>query len=218
MAVSLAQATASVFSTSNVSAYSSAAFTPLVGDGFLVIANFTGTSLSASISGGGLNWYPFFAAPSSGLFMWTAQVRAAVSTTIVTTAFDAATGCVVHYFRIREYDVNSMIRQRCQNSGLAGATVCASYTMAPLTGNAYGGIFANSTNPAAMSAPASWTEAIDSGYATPTVGSSMIFLNQGLTNPTVIWGTSASTWVVHMFEVNAANTMPKNLPTMGYGI
>ena len=66
---------------------------------------------------------------------------------------------------------------------------------AALTANVVVGAVANGTSPAALTPPASWTEAPtpDLGYASPTTGLETAFRNSGETNSTITWGGTSAT-------------------------
>lgn len=84
-------------------------------------------------------------------------------------------------------------------------------TQAALTGNLCIGAVANGTNPAGMTAPGSWSESVDLGYATPTTGLETAFRNSGETGSTITWGSnSGSIFASMVIELDAS------VPLLGY--
>jgi hypothetical protein len=80
-------------------------------------------------------------------------------------------------------------------------------TQAALTGNVVVGAVANGSNPAALTPPASYTEAPtpDLGYNVPATGLETVFRNSGETNSTITWGgTSATTFASIAVELDAS--------------
>lgn len=67
----------------------------------------------------------------------------------------------------------------------------AGATQAALTGNPLVGILQNHANPAAVTPPASFTESVDSGWATPTTGVETVRIDSGITASTITWGSTS---------------------------
>jgi hypothetical protein len=84
-------------------------------------------------------------------------------------------------------------------------------TQAALTANCGIGAVFNATNPATMTAPASWTESQDVGYATPTTGLETAFRNSGITISSIAWGgTSGSAFCSVAIELDIS------VPLLGF--
>lgn len=89
--------------------------------------------------------------------------------------------------------------------GAGGTTPTVSFTAACLTGNAVIEGVVNGANPATLTPPASHTERVDTGYATPTTGLEVASRDSGETGSTITWGgSSASAWRAAAVELNTA--------------
>jgi hypothetical protein len=84
-------------------------------------------------------------------------------------------------------------------------------TQAALTANLCIGVVMNGSNPATMTAPASWTESVDLGYITPTTGMETAFRNSGETGSTITWGSTTATAGASM-----AIELDISVPLLGY--
>lgn len=96
------------------------------------------------------------------------------------------------------------IRQSAkQDNGAAAATPTPVLGAAALTTNALIGFVFNGTNPATMTARASWTESLDTGFATPTTGFETMNRDSGETASSIAWGgTSATTFGAGVIELD----------------
>lgn len=101
---------------------------------------------------------------------------------------------------------SSAVKQQILASNLAtGIAPAATFGAACLTDNPVIGAVGNSTNPAGLTPPSSWTERADSGYATPTSGMEVASIDSGFTGSTVTWGSnSGSAHGVALTELDAS--------------
>lgn len=218
-------------STTNASSYASAAFTPAVGDLLVAFVHASGTTTNPGTmtgTGAGLtfSWvtgaFNTAGANRHSLFVANQFVSAAASQTVTYACTgDAATGAIVHVMRIagaRLPGLGAFRQTATQNNGAAAGTPAPAFTSAAMTSNLCIGAVANSTSPATMTAPASWSELSDvTGYNTPTTGQEIVYRNTGETGTTITWGgTSASVFSAIIAEIDIQGfsevVMPPPLP------
>jgi len=203
--------------TTDVSSYASATFAPTVGDLLVVIVAVSDSTAAAPtmVESAGGGTYSLIGTPA----LWQASagrllmfVRNTVCETNTTRTFtfgtsDAGTGCVIAIARVTGMFRAGLfaIRQSDPTDNGAGGT--APNTVFPavaLTGNACIAAAANLANPATMTAPASFTERVDTGFATPTAGLEYASRDSGHTSATITWGaTSATAWGAFSIELDA---------------
>lgn len=193
-------------STSNVSSYATASFTPAANDLLLVLVQATGTTTNpATVSNSlGLTFsYVTRATHNAGAdqtALYVANSLAAASSQTCTwdCTGDAATGATVVVLRVAGMSRTgtNAIRQSAVQSGItAASTPAPAFGAAALTGNACIGFFGNGTSTAGRGVPTtSWTEVYDlAGYSTPTGGIHVQAINSGFTGTTVTWGGTTAT-------------------------
>jgi hypothetical protein len=189
--------------TSNLTAYTTGAFTPAASD--LLVA---GVGAANTIAAGtmtdsqGLG----FTKITSGLFMgsadtyyfFVANALAAASSMTVTfdCTGDAASG--VNFFVSRVAGMtatgSAAVRQTAKDeNGTGSNNPCVSqFASACLTANPTLGYVFNGNNPAAQTPPTNWTEQADTGFATPSRGGEYISRDSGFTGTQIQWGSIGS--------------------------
>ena len=124
---------------------------------------------------------------------------------------DAATGCVIAVARVSgmaRCGANAIRQSAVTANGAAGGTPGTTFTAAALTGNVTIGVVGNSTNPATVTEPSGWTEAVDTGYATPTTGLEYVYRNSGSTATAITWGNKSSASVFGVVSAELDTTTP----------
>lgn len=204
-------------STTNATTYASGSFTPAAGDFIGVFVHVSGNvqvptmtdsqNLGFTLIGPGA----FDAASANGIFFFASCQAAANSAMTVTFSCVGATasGAVVNPIRVSGMTKfgGFAVRQHTESSNNASSTPTITFGSTPLTTNPCLGVIANSTNAATMTAPTSWTEVADVGYATPTTGLESVGITNGFTSTGVTWGSSsASAWGGIIVELDFSNT------------
>lgn len=175
--------------------------TPAVGDLIVIYTAHTGNTSAATPTDDQGGVYQEVTAAASvkvtsadqlRCFIRTQLIPAAVST-IFTHAPGTSTGggLAVHKVTGMGRVGAAAARQAAVQNNQAAATPAPAYGSSALTGNAHIGAIFNGTNPATMTAPASWTERTDVGYATPTSGLETASRDSGFTGTTVTWGSAS---------------------------
>lgn len=204
-------------------ANSSGAFTPAVGD-FLVVFLMVEASLDSpgnlTSSVGGFTFTQArrttYQAGVGGFYVFVADalVSSAVSQTVTTTPTDAGAGSIISVYSVSGMTLTGLIAVR----RIGGKTTTSSATtpnfswdsLDSASGDVCLGAIANSTNPAGISPPASWSESQDTGYTTGAVtGLETAFSNSGETGSTITWGSnSATSWASLGIELNTTPSPP----------
>jgi hypothetical protein len=213
----------STAATTNVSSYASGAFTPAVGDLLVAFVVSTDTVAAGTMTGTGagqsftkVGSYTKAATAAGTIYCFVSNILTTVAASQTVTfdcTGDAATGAVIQVFSISGMTrtaLNGAVRQFNGVSNQAAGTPAPAFSSAALTGNVCAGVVGNATNPATMTAPGSWTEGNDTGYATPTTGAEYIYRNSGFTGTTVTWGSASATGYGAMiveFDTTAAPKM-----------
>lgn len=120
---------------------------------------------------------------------------AASASTIITMTGAASSGGGMVVIRIREMQRTgaSAVRQSAIQQNQGAATPGPVFGLAPLAANMVLGSIFNASNPAALTAPASFTEAQDTGYNVPATGIEVVSRNSGQTSATITWGGASAT-------------------------
>lgn len=204
-------------SSSNLSAYTTTGFTPVVGDLLVVFVAKTASIIPGTCTDSQSGTYvqAHIVNKASGsdelqVFVRTALVPAASSTTVTYDCTgDAATGCFIFVVRVSGMTRTGAlaVRQFAGQSAQAGGTTpSAVFPAACLTGNPTLGCVFNATSPAGMTPPTSWTElVVDVGFSQPTSGCEYVIRNSGFTGTTITWGsTSASAYCDLTIELDTS--------------
>jgi hypothetical protein len=155
--------------------------------------------------------------PRGAIFIRDALITSATSTifTYVTAAANTGSGFTIFRVTGMSFAGTAALKQASVNNGAATTTPTVTLGAAVLTANAVVGFVLNNSNPAALTAPASWTEAQDEGFASPTTGIQTCYRNSGETSTTVTWGsTSATIWKAAVVELDTS--APTTQPYAGW--
>lgn len=189
--------------------------TPSLADLIVVIVGNTGlavTGVSDNNSDGKgaytkivADWTGFSTTGNGTMWIRNALIGSATST-IFTATGGASTGGGLEVCRISGMSICGLgaVRGCGGQSSIGAASTPApvllarrgsvfSGTQAALTANLCIGAVWNGSNPATMTAPASWTESVDLGYITPTTGMETASRNSGETGSTITWGSTTAT-------------------------
>lgn len=193
--------------------------TPALGDLIVIVACNTGRTTAqpptiTDNSTGGHGTYVQVVSSSKNtsadslwIYVRADSIQSATST-VFTAAQASDSGGGLQVFKITGMTLAALasVRQSAsQNNQAAAGTPAPAFGVAALTGNPCIGAVFNATNPATMTPPTSWTESVDTGYATPTTGIETVFRSSGFTGTTVTWGsTSASAFCDVVAEFSAA--------------
>ncbi len=121
-------------------------------------------------------------------------IGSATSTTFTATiSGDTGGGLTVMRLSGMTWTGLSSLRQTRGESTQTENPPSISFTQAPLTANAVLLAVFCEDNPAALTAPAGFTETTDIGWATPTSGIEVCFANSGITSATNGWTGGAAT-------------------------
>lgn len=190
-------------STTNASSYASGSFTPVASDLLVVFVHASGTVTDAQmLSSTGILFTQVAAfLDATSVNRVYCYVAGSLATAVAQTVTWSYTGTAASGAVIQVYAVAGMtrlgtfaVRQSAGQSNQAAlGTPAPTFGVAVLTGNPALGAIGNSTNPATLTPPTSWTEGADSGYATPTTGLESVFISSGFTGTTVTWGSTSTT-------------------------
>jgi len=190
--------------------------TPAVNDLIVVIGTASGTTQTNGdttnvTDNNSSGTYTKIVSDTSGtvLGMVTIWIRNSLISSATSTIFTAtqtnSNGGGLEVFKVTSMTRtgSSAARQSANGNG-AGATMTITYGSASLTGNPNIGGVMNVTNPATVTPPTSWTESIDTGYATPTIGVEDAFINSGFTGTSASWSQTAQLWEGCMVELDTS--------------
>lgn len=111
----------------------------------------------------------------------------------------------------------SAVRQsKAASNGSAGTTpATGNWSSAKLTTNPVVGAVINDANPAAMTPTTSYSELLDTGYTTPTVGVEIQKIDSGDTTNTMTWGNISGGWACMGVELDATTLIAGTPNTPG---
>ena len=206
----------STASTTDGTSFASDAFTPAAGDVLVAFVTATGTVAAGSMTDSqNLGWDKITSAlkASSADTLYLFVSRGTTANSSMTVTFDctgdSATGAVIQVASVSGMSrVGAVaVRQSQVVSNHASGTPAPAFASSALTGNPTLGLIGNATNPATMTAPTNWSEANDTGFATPTTGAEYVFRNSGFTGTTITWGSSsASAYGAIIVELDTTST------------
>ena len=212
---------ATTTSTSNVASYASGSFAPAVNDLLVVFVTSSGTTNVGSMTDSqGMGFTLATSTPKNAsadtMYMFVSNVLATTTNSMTVTfalTSGTATGAAIDVMRIAgmtRTGSSAIVQTMTKANQASGGTPAATFSSAAQTGNPTVGAVGNSTSPATLTPPSSWTEQTDTGYSTPTTGQETISRNSGFTGTTITWGsTSASAFGVIIAELNtSAATAP----------
>jgi len=191
----------STCSTTNTSSYTSGSFTPVANDFLVAFVTSSGMKDIPSFSDTqslGFTMVAFYwkGTNADSMYVFVANALAANSSMTVNVSYpNNATGNCIQVLRVTGITRlgPDAVRQLAPISNQAAGTPAVTFPRAPITGNVMLGAVANATNPAAVTAPTSWTRANDTGYNTPTTGADVYYIVSGFTSTTVTWGGASAT-------------------------
>ena len=202
--------------------------TPAVGDLIVIVTAHSGNTSAApptdNNTDGGGRYVEVTACASlsqssaNQMRVWvrTQRIQSA-SSTVFTHAPGASTGGGLDVFNISGMVRSGLnaIRQGAQQSNQAASgTPTPVLGSTSLTTNPLIGAVFNATSPATMTPRASWTEATDLGYSTPTTGLETMFRSSGETSTSIAWGgTSGSAFGSTVVELDASTPSVVNDPS-----
>ena len=179
-------------------------FTPALFDLIVVVTGSTGVT-TASVTDNntdGHGQYTQIGATRTGfstsgnLQIWIRNsVIGSATSTIVTASQSGSTGGGLDCYRVagmRRTGATAARSNGGQSTGGAGNTPAPVLSLTPLTGNPIITAVCNGANPAGVTQPTSYTEPTNVGYNTPTTGMNTAFINSGITNATITWGTASA--------------------------
>lgn len=193
--------------TTNGGPYASGSFSPAVDDLIVVMVHFSGstdTSQTCSASANGVTTFTRVTSclTNVGLFCAAIFVADALATgtssmtVSVDTPADAANGCDISVFTVSGLSAagSSAVRQAAtpQENFVDDTIPSVTFASACLTGNPVLGIVGNKANPANIDPPSGFTEAADTGHATPVCGIETVYTDSGFTGTTLTWGSASS--------------------------
>lgn len=207
--------------TTNAASYTSVSFTPAANDLLFLVMVLTGSTASdwtVTDSLGG-TWTKIRrqlkAASTDILELWVRDQLTPASAMTVTVSHPSgnATGLASEIVRVSGMTRTGAAAIRShggEDNQAAGGTPAPVLSQAALAANPTFGVVGNASNPAGLTAPAGWTEAVDVGYATPTTGFETVARNAGFTGTTVTWGsTSATAFASLIFEFDTSTVFTK---------
>jgi hypothetical protein len=210
--------------TTNVAAYTTTTgWTPAVGDHLIVFVSVTASAGASPTltesAGGGTYTLVGRAVKATSLDTLYCFVRDTLceSTTSRNFTFnasgaDAATTCIFSMEKttgMSRAGIGSIRQSDPTDNGAAAGTPATVFAGVTLTENPCIGAVANSTTPAGMTAPGSFSELADVGQSTPSAGLETVSRNSGHTSATITWGgTSASTFCAFSVELDASEAPP----------
>ena len=206
---------ATVADTNATTSLASSAFTPAASDLLVVLVTATGTVATGSVSNSaGLTFTLVTSEVRTGdtCYVFVADSLAAATSQTCTfdCSSDAATGIIISVARISGMSLagSSSIRQFAKANNAGTTTPEATFASSALTGNPTIAFVANATNPAGMTPPTSWTERVDTGFATPNQGLEYASRDSGFTGTVVTWGSvsSAHREIIVEFEASVVAT------------
>lgn len=135
-------------------------------------------------------------------------LSAAVSQTVTFTPTPAGSGsnilvCAVS--GMTKVGAAAVKQSKVLSNQAGGGTPEVIFDASALTGNPTLAFLANTSNPATVTAPTSWSELADIGYATPSGGAEYATRDSGFTGTTITWGsTSATAFGAIIVELDAS--------------
>jgi hypothetical protein len=213
-AIGASEPTAEIASTSNASSYSFAAFTPSANATLVVLVFATGTTATATMSGGSLSWTRetsiLYNTTDTAYLFWANTGASPGSTTITFDCTgDNATGVTMSVTEFTGSDVTTPnpIRQ-FKTAATTAANPSTTFDTGMNTNNGYVSGFGMPRNPPTSTPPASWTEMMDTGYSTPTAGASSAYRAGGETAAAITFTSSSAAYGMISAEVYVAGAGP----------
>lgn len=190
--------------TANDTPLTTASFTPAAGDLLVATALVTGNGNltgHAFTDSQGLGWSNVrtvrlnTSADSMTMAVANALTAAAGMTVTFTASGGTGTGIAISVLRVSGMSRvgSDAVRQEASQGNQAAGTPAPVFSASALTTNPTVGAVGNGTNPAGMTAPTSWTEVHDVGYALPDGGLETVGRIAAFTGTTITWGSASAT-------------------------
>lgn len=187
--------------TNTVGPFTTASFTPAANDLLVAHVSWDGSLGAVTISDSlGGSWSLIATAQKSSgadlmhLFVRDSLVSGAAMTVTIQNA-SAGTGALLAVARVSGMTRtgSSAVRQHVSHANQGAGTPAVTFSSACLTGNPTIVFFGNTTNPAGITPPASWTERLDHGHSNPVKGQEYASRDSGFTGTTITWGSASAT-------------------------
>ncbi len=185
----------------------SGAFVPVVGDlliVFVVVSDSADTGIGSLTGSLGLTFTLIqtatYRTSLDKIFVYVsdALVSNAASQTVTWNGVsDEGTGSIIFVEAVAgmsRVGLDAILQNTRQNNQAAG-TPAPVFAANVNTNNVTIGVIGNSTSPAGLTPPTSWTEPAttgDLGYSNPTTGGEVVFRNSGFTGTTITWGSASA--------------------------
>jgi hypothetical protein len=204
--------------TDNGSSYTSTSYTPTASRGLVacILAAATDHNLTPTVTGNGVTWGLEDAAARGAHAMWvfTAYSGSSPTTTGLTIEInpaDPAIGISIWVGELGNVDPTtaSFFVQSEHHAFDAGETPAVSFAATTASTSAVIGFLGTALNPADQTPPTSWTEASDTGFTNPTVGTSVAYRTDPGAISSVTWGSTpaaVSTLTIMEIAVSAAGS------------
>ncbi len=184
----------------NVASYTTVSFTPPAVELLVVGVGASGQidaapTLTSSV-GIGFTLVELIDNAGSTLYIFVAQaLTTGAAMTLTFTAATAGTGFILHAAGISDMTKlsSTAVKQKAEASGAASTTPAATFAAACLTANPTVVYCYNTTQPAGLTPPTSWTEMADTGHVLPNRGLESALRDSGFTGTTVTWGGTSAT-------------------------
>lgn len=229
MVATIVRRDATVATTVDNTTFTSASFTPTVGDLLVVCIRVTGTIGSAPVLTASANSITFGTSGSPLINQFTnasahkdivfvanqfvPSSPSAMTVTVVLTSGDTASGCIMGVFAVTGMTLagTSAVRQFVapdNTPSVSAAPASVTLPAAALTTNPLLG-FSGTISTGGMTPPTGWTELLDQSYSTPTTGGEVAVINSGFTGTTVTTGSNSTVggWAVIEFDASAPTTL-----------
>jgi hypothetical protein len=204
--------------TDNGSSYTSSTYTPTASRGLVacILAAATDHHLTPTVTGNGVTWGLEDAAARGAHAMWvfTAYSGSSPTETGLTVEInpaDPAIGIIIWVGELGNVDptTESFFVQSAHDAFAADVTPAVSFAATTASTSAAIGFLGAALNPPAQTQPTSWTEASDTGIASPVVGTSVAYRTDPGAISSVTWGSTpaaVSTLTIMEIAVSAAGS------------
>jgi len=212
---------------SNVTSYTTGAFTPAVGD--LLVACVVAPSCVAPGSfttSAGITFTKITSATKASsndtlyLFVADSLVASAVSQTATFDCTgDPATGAFIDVLSVQGLSragASAVVQSGVQNNISSGGTPSITLGAAASSSNPLIGFVGNASSPAGITQPSGWTEQFDgTGFTSPTTGLEVVSIDSGFSGSTITWAsTSATSFGAVAVEFNTSAAASTRTGTM----
>ena len=105
---------------------------------------------------------------------------------------DNATGCIIQVLGVSSmtrFGANAVRQFAFELNQATSTTPNPLFAQATVSSNALLGAVALTSSPPVITPTASWIEAFDTGYATPSTGMETMYVSSGIVSTQIIWGS-----------------------------